>query len=147
MDWPGHKRQRSTLKLYKNNRWSFPATALVDAVKHQGLGAHVLLDAWGKPFRLLEQDAKRQHQMGGTQFDYYELLSAGPDGAMWCVELAGNQIASITPDGKVTEHPIPTPNSRPIAVIPGPDRASMWFSEEAGDAMRYRLAVRRISVG
>jgi virginiamycin B lyase len=62
-------------------------------------------------------------------------ISAGPDGDMWCVELAGNQIASITPDGKVTEHPIPTANSRPIAVIPGPDRASMWFSEEAGDAI------------
>ena len=31
----------------------------------------------------------------------------------------------------MTEFEIPTPNSRPIAIVPGPDGA-MWFSEEAG---------------
>jgi virginiamycin B lyase len=59
-------------------------------------------------------------------------LSAGPDGAMWCTELGASNIARIAPNGTVTELSIPTPNSRPIAVIPGPDGASMWFSEEAG---------------
>jgi hypothetical protein len=73
-------------KLYRSKRWHFTETALADAVKFQGANAHILLDAWGKPFRLLEQDAKRQHQMGGTQFDYYELLSAGPDGVFGTVD-------------------------------------------------------------
>jgi virginiamycin B lyase len=60
-------------------------------------------------------------------------IVAGPDKAMWCTELVGNQIARITQDGIVTEYPIPTYNSRPIAITPGPDGASMWFSEEAGN--------------
>lgn len=60
-------------------------------------------------------------------------IVAGPDGAMWCTELVGNQIARVTQDGIVTEYPIPTYNSRPIAIVPGPDGASMWFSEEAGN--------------
>jgi len=68
-------------------------------------------------------------------------IVAGPDGAMWCTELVSNVIARITADGKVTEYPIgPTAqrpegtlNSRPIAITPGPDGQSMWFSEEAGN--------------
>ena len=32
----------------------------------------------------------------------------------------------------MTEFKIPTPNSRPIAIVPGPDGAAMWFTEEAG---------------
>ena len=60
-------------------------------------------------------------------------IVAGPDKAMWCTELVGNQIARITQDGIVTEYSIPTYNSRPIAITPGPDGASMWFSEEAGN--------------
>lgn len=62
-------------------------------------------------------------------------IVAGPDKAMWCTELVGNQIAHITTDGKVTEFKIPTYNSRPIAITPGPDGKSMWFSEEAGNSV------------
>jgi len=58
-------------------------------------------------------------------------LSRGPDGTMWCTELEGNAIDRIAPDGEVTRFAIPTANSRPIGVIPGPDGRSMWFSEEA----------------
>jgi hypothetical protein len=72
--------------LYKKDRWKFPDTVLADAAKHQGLQEMFLKDAWGKPFRLLEQDAKRNHQMGGTQFDYHELVSAGPDGVFGTVD-------------------------------------------------------------
>ncbi|HYJ84043.1 MAG TPA: hypothetical protein VEW26_14515, partial [Allosphingosinicella sp.] len=43
----------------------------------------------------------------------------------------GNRIARVAAYGSVTEFLIPTPNSRPIAIIPGPAGA-MWFSEEAG---------------
>jgi virginiamycin B lyase len=57
-------------------------------------------------------------------------LSRGPDGTMWCTELTGNTIDRIAPDGKITRIAIPTENSRPIGVIPGPDGRTMWFSEE-----------------
>ena len=62
-------------------------------------------------------------------------LATGPDGNIWCTELVGNQIARITPDGKVTEFSIPTHNSRPIAIVQAPQGMGdfMWFSEEAGN--------------
>jgi virginiamycin B lyase len=60
---------------------------------------------------------------------------------MWATELAGNAIAAVSvaaagrrggpPAADIVEYPIPTPNSRPIAVEEGPD-GRMWFSEEAG---------------
>jgi virginiamycin B lyase len=45
--------------------------------------------------------------------------------------LVGNEIARVTSDGRVTEFGIPF-NSRPIAIVPGPD-GNMWFTEEAGN--------------
>jgi virginiamycin B lyase len=41
----------------------------------------------------------------------------------------------------VSEFPIPTHNSRPIAIIPQPNSDAMWFTEEAGNR------VGRISAG
>ncbi|MBY0526087.1 MAG: hypothetical protein K2R98_22015, partial [Gemmataceae bacterium] len=73
-------------KLHKNERWRFPDNVLAEAAKFQGLDVHFQRDAWGKPFRLLEQDAKRKHNMGCTQFDYHELVSAGPDGIFGTVD-------------------------------------------------------------
>jgi virginiamycin B lyase len=60
-------------------------------------------------------------------------IKAGPDGNMWVTELVGNMIARVTPDGTVTEFCIPTPNSRPIAIVPEPGGQAMWFTEEAGN--------------
>ena len=59
-------------------------------------------------------------------------IKEDPRGVMWVTELVGNKIARITPSGGVAEFTIPTPNSRPIAIVPGPDGKAMWFSEEAG---------------
>jgi virginiamycin B lyase len=59
-------------------------------------------------------------------------ISQGANGTMWCTELVGNMIARISPKGEVKEFAIPSPASRPIAIIPSPDGKSMWFSEEAG---------------
>jgi virginiamycin B lyase len=64
-------------------------------------------------------------------------IKAGPDGNMWVTELVGNAIARVTPDGTVTEFPIPTHNSRPIAIIPDPDGRGMWFTEEAGNKVGF----------
>jgi virginiamycin B lyase len=59
-------------------------------------------------------------------------LSAGPDGTLWGTELLGSAILNVSGDGTVREFTIPTPNSRPIAVIPDPSEPFMWFTEEAG---------------
>lgn len=50
-------------------------------------------------------------------------------------ELVGNAVARVTPGGRVSEFPVPTPNSRPIALIPEPGGAAMWFTEEAGNRL------------
>ncbi|MCM8541158.1 MAG: hypothetical protein NE328_12860 [Lentisphaeraceae bacterium] len=60
-------------------------------------------------------------------------LHAGPDGNMWGTELVGNKILKVTSAGKVSEYSIPTANSRPIAIKPGPNGKYMWFTEEAGN--------------
>jgi len=59
-------------------------------------------------------------------------LNAGPDGCIWGTQLLGNGIAQATHHGHINEYLIPTPNSRPIAVIPDPSEPYMWFTEEAG---------------
>ena len=40
-------------------------------------------------------------------------ITAGPDGALWFIEYAGNKIGRITTAGVITEFPIPTANSHP----------------------------------
>ncbi|CAH6419344.1 Hypothetical protein HVR_LOCUS548 [uncultured virus] len=76
-------------------------------------------------------------------------ISAGAGGYIWSTELTGNNIARISQAcnpaqldssrdprgsqaGKIKEFPIPTYNSRPIAIIPSPDGKYMWFTEENG---------------
>jgi streptogramin lyase len=57
----------------------------------------------------------------------------GPDGNIWFAGAAdGNQIGRITPDGTVTQFPIPTPNCRPTGIATGPDR-NLWFTELYGN--------------
>lgn len=60
-------------------------------------------------------------------------IRPGNDGTMWATELVGNAIVRIGTDGTLTEIPIPTHNSRPIAIVPEPGSNAMWFSEEAGN--------------
>jgi len=59
-------------------------------------------------------------------------LSAGADVGIWGTELFGSAILNISHDGVLNEYPIPTTNSRPIAVIADPSAKFMWFTEEAG---------------
>jgi virginiamycin B lyase len=59
-------------------------------------------------------------------------LSAGADGTVWGTELLAGALLNVAGDGAVREFPIPTSNSRPIAVIPDPSEPCMWFTEEAG---------------
>ncbi|HTA38249.1 MAG TPA: hypothetical protein VK760_04195 [Candidatus Acidoferrales bacterium] len=55
-------------------------------------------------------------------------LALGPDGNIWFTDLKGNAIDSITPDGTITAHKVPTANSNPWEITLGPD-GNMWFVE------------------
>jgi len=81
-------------RFFKGEKWTFPDSFLdeaFDAWVRQQLGKrtfeqakkellHFRVDAWGNPFRLVAVAKKRDHGTGHTQFDYHELVSAGPDG-------------------------------------------------------------------
>src|SRR5574337_1249198 len=59
-------------------------------------------------------------------------IAAGPDGALWFTEFAGNKIGRITTTGTITEFSLPTSGSEPVGITAGPDGA-LWFTEFAGD--------------
>ena len=59
-------------------------------------------------------------------------ITGGPDGNVWFTELVGNRIGRITPAGEITEFPVPTANSEPIAITKGPD-GNLWFAEQDGE--------------
>src|SRR5262249_54659997 len=65
---------------FKDGRWTLPDTVLADAAKRQRLAGWWLEDAWGHPIKLVKRDKKRDQPTGWPQLDYYELVSAGPDG-------------------------------------------------------------------
>ncbi len=62
-------------------------------------------------------------------------IAAGPDGALWFAEAAGNQIGRIITDGTILEFLIPTANSAPVGITAGPDGA-LWFTESVYFANR-----------
>src|SRR5438105_3039930 len=49
-----------------------------------------------------------------------------------CFDDSGKKIGRITTWGAITEFPIPTPNSLPHGIAPGPD-GNLWFTEFVGD--------------
>jgi streptogramin lyase len=59
-------------------------------------------------------------------------IVAGPDGALWFTESAGNRIGRITTAGALTEYAVPTPASEPTGIAAGADGA-LWFTERAGN--------------
>jgi len=70
----GHRNE-----YFKNGKWTFPKQFLTDAVKAQRQDARWLKDAWGTPIRLIASEKKLEHRLGNPQFDYAEIVSAGPD--------------------------------------------------------------------
>ncbi len=59
-------------------------------------------------------------------------IALGPDGNLWFVEYAGNNIGRITTAGVITEFPVPTANSEPEDIAVGPD-GNLWFVEFGGN--------------
>ena len=51
---------------------------------------------------------------------------------MWFAETRGNRIGRITPNGTITEYPLPSADSSPQDIAAGPD-GNMWFTEPWGN--------------
>ena len=76
-----------------------------------------------------------------------ETVTRGPDGNIWFIEIDSGQIASITPQGAVTEYPVPqvqTPNG-PVTpdlsgLTAGPDGA-LWFGSFYPGGVIGRMSV------
>jgi hypothetical protein len=66
----------------KNGKWSLSDSVLADAARNQNLSKTSLQDAWGRPIRLVRHEKKQNNFLGIPQFDFYELVSAGPDGKL-----------------------------------------------------------------
>jgi hypothetical protein len=78
--WPlGNYTQQNQAKWLKDGKWTIPETALAEAAKQHAMQAS-LLDAWGRPMKLVKLDKPRQYIGGWSQWDQYDLISAGPDG-------------------------------------------------------------------
>jgi streptogramin lyase len=64
-------------------------------------------------------------------------ITVGPDGNLGFAQFASSQIARITPDGAITEYPVPTAGSAPSRIVAGPD-GNLWFTEfDAGQVGRF----------
>src|SRR5450755_4392600 len=63
-------------------------------------------------------------------------IAAGPDGALWFT--SDKAIGRITTEGKMTEYPMPNPQSLPKGITAGPDGA-MWFTEYIGKIGRITM--------
>lgn len=59
-------------------------------------------------------------------------ITAGPDGALWFTERAGNRIGRISLSGAITEYLLPTAGAEPLNITAGEDGA-LWFTEVAAN--------------
>jgi virginiamycin B lyase len=68
-------------------------------------------------------------------------ITAGPDGALWLTLIHSGQVARmtqlgrITPDGHLTEYPLPNRSARPHAIIADPAGGGCWFTEWAANCI------------
>jgi hypothetical protein len=69
-------------QYFKDNQWTFPENFLGKVQADQKIDGRWFKDAWGERFRLVKRDKKINHQFGQSQFDYYQIVSAGPDRKM-----------------------------------------------------------------
>ena len=64
---------------------------------------------------------------GDYGFGPGNLITVGPDGNIWFVEGAVSKIGMITPDGVISEYPVPA-GQDPHAIVAGPD-GNLWFTD------------------
>ncbi len=68
--------------------------------------------------------------LGANDFPATPDITNGPDSNIWFTEDAVDKIGRITPEGVISEYPIPTPDSEPSGITKGPD-GNLWFTEQA----------------
>lgn len=71
----------------------------------------------------------------GYTFNVPQDIAAGPDGNLWFTEWVGDWIGRITPDGTITEFPIPNNTGVGLylwGITSGPD-GNIWFTEQWGN--------------
>jgi streptogramin lyase len=72
-------------------------------------------------------------------------ITAGPDGALWFIEAAADQIARITTDGHITEYPA-FPADSPDDLVAGPD-GNLWFiNRSTNQICRFDLTSHDVDV-
>jgi 5-hydroxyisourate hydrolase-like protein (transthyretin family) len=69
-------------RYFRNGTWVLPENVVGEAVAAQRLHAGYAKDAWGQPFRLVKRAKKADKAFGNGQFEYYDLVSIGPDGKL-----------------------------------------------------------------
>lgn len=60
------------------------------------------------------------------------LISGGPDDSLWFTDRGHNAIGRIDTTGKVTEYPVPTPDSGVLGIALAAD-GKLWFTETSAD--------------
>jgi virginiamycin B lyase len=68
----------------------------------------------------------------GSIYAQFSAITTGSDGNLWLgVQLnqGGGNVVRVTPDGQVTEFPLPGPADWVLDIVAGPDGA-LWFTEE-----------------
>jgi len=88
-------------KFFKDNVWLLPESVIKEAIAGHDHLKFAFQDAWGQPLQLLKRKEKVNPPFGGEQFQFYELMSRGPDGkvdtkddvklSQWNAELASGQ--------------------------------------------------------
>ncbi|HLJ97929.1 MAG TPA: DUF4214 domain-containing protein [Gemmataceae bacterium] len=56
-------------------------------------------------------------------------ITAGPDGNLWYTEIGMAKIGRLSPNGMVTEFPLPSPGGNPGSITTGQD-GNLWFTED-----------------
>jgi hypothetical protein len=75
-----HYTQSNRAKWFKDGKWTFPATVLADAAKAMR-NDRWLKDAWGREMKVVKLEKKWENNpYGQNQFEFHEIVSAGPDG-------------------------------------------------------------------
>jgi uncharacterized protein YfaS (alpha-2-macroglobulin family) len=133
---------------FKDGRWKLPPLALVDAARQQGLDEHWLQDGWGQAIKLVRSDHKLPNQTGHTQFDYHDLVSAGPDrdfetgdDLRWTAS-SGAKVAGWWPAAQAEQ----VVRGNPYALYANPytrttNGNNLYFDRFGGDRRLYRYGM------
>jgi hypothetical protein len=79
--------QENRGKWFKNGKWSFPETALSDAVRaNMKVDPDQLKDVWGRSLKLVKREKRWENNPWGaganSALEFYDIVSAGPDGKL-----------------------------------------------------------------